>query len=136
MTRDEITLVQNSFAMLAPITGQVAEIFYIRLFKLDPSLKPLFKGDIRQQGRLLMKMLGTAVGNLHQVEAIVPAVRALGQRHVGYGVQPAHYATVGTALLATLQASLGTAFTPETRAAWTTVYTLVADQMQVREESV
>ncbi len=136
MTRDEITLVQNSFAMLAPITGQVAEIFYIRLFKLDPSLKPLFKGDIRQQGRLLMKMIGTAVANLHQLETIIPAVQALGQRHAGYGVQPAHYATVGTALLATLQASLGTAFTAETRAAWTSAYTVIADQMQAGVASV
>lgn len=130
MTRDDIALVQASFAMLEPISGQVAEIFYIRLFRLDPSLKPLFKGDMRQQGRLLMKMIGTAVSNLHQLETIVPAVQALGKRHAGYGVQPAHYATFATALLATLQAGLGTAFTPETRAAWTTAYAILAEQMQ------
>ncbi len=130
MTRDEIALVQASFAMVEPISGQAAEIFYNRLFKLDPSLKPLFKGDIRQQGRLLMKMLGTAVNGLDRLEAIVPAVQALGKRHAGYGVQPAHYATVAEALLWTLQAGLGTAFTPETKAAWVAAYTILAEQMQ------
>ena len=90
-----------------PIADTAAELFYGKLFSLDPSLKPLFKGDIKQQGRKLMSMIGTAVSGLTRLEQIVPAVQALGVRHAGYGVQPAHYGTVATALLWTLEQGLG-----------------------------
>lgn len=130
MTPEEIARVQGSFAMIAPIAQDAAGMFYHRLFVLDPALKPLFKGDLKAQGRKLMAMIGTAVGALDRLETIVPAVREMGRRHATYGVLPAHYATVGEALLWTLQGGLGTAFTPETRAAWTTCYTLLAAEMQ------
>src|SRR5580658_6632272 len=102
MTSETQTLVRDSFAKVAPIAPQAAALFYDRLFALDPSLKPLFKGDMTEQGRLLMAMIGTAVANLNRLETIVPAVQELGRRHATYGVQPAHYDTVGSALLWTL----------------------------------
>jgi hemoglobin-like flavoprotein len=50
------------------------------------TLKPLFKGDMAEQGRRLIKMIGTAVANLDKLETIVPAVEDLGRRHATYGV--------------------------------------------------
>lgn len=47
---------------------------------------------------------GQGIDNL---EPLIPALEALGRRHAGYGVQPKHNATVGQALLDTLQAGLG-----------------------------
>jgi hemoglobin-like flavoprotein len=105
-------------------------MFYARLFVLDPSLRPLFKGDMAEQGRKLMTMIGTAIANLHRLDSIVPAVRDLGRRHGGYGVQPAHYNTVATALLWTLEQGLGDEFTPATRDAWVECYTVLARTMQ------
>lgn len=115
---------------MVPIKDKAAELFYGRLFELDPSLKPLFKGDMAQQGRKLMTMIGTAVSGLTRLDQIVPAVRDLGRRHVGYGVKDAHYATVGAALLWALETGLGPAFTPEVKAAWATTYGTLAGVMK------
>ena len=121
---------KNSFAEIVPIASQAAALFYDRLFVLDPSLKPLFKGDMTEQGRKLMAMIGTAVANLGKLEIIVPAVQDLGRRHATYGVQPAHYSTVASALLWTLGQGLGDAFTQPVEAAWTEAYTILATVMK------
>lgn len=130
MTPEEIKLVQSTWAQVVPIKEQAAELFYGKLFEMDPSLKPLFKGDMTMQGQKLMAMIGTAVGGLTQPETIIPAVQDLGRRHVGYGVKDAHYDTVGAALLWTLETGLGPAFTPETKQAWAKTYDLVATVMK------
>ena len=130
MTPKQIELVQVTWKKVLPIADTAAELFYGKLFSLDPSLKPLFKGDIKQQGRKLMSMIGTAVSGLTRLEQIVPAVQALGVRHAGYGVQPAHYGTVATALLWTLEQGLGDLFTPEVKDSWVSAYTLLAATMQ------
>lgn len=122
-------LVQNTFAKVEPIAEAVAEMFYNRLFEIDPSLRELFKGDMKEQGRKLMDILKVAVNGLDNLDKIVPVVEALGQRHAEFGVQDAHYATVAQALLWTLEQGLKDDFTPEVKDAWTNVYTLLAETM-------
>ncbi len=130
MTPDQIVLIKNSWAQVAPISAQAAELFYTRLFELDPSLRPLFNGDMEVQGQKLMRMIGVAVNGLDRLPDIVPAVQELGVRHVAYGVKDEHYDTVGAALLWTLKTGLGDAFTEATREAWSEVYGLLADTMK------
>ncbi|MCI0395955.1 MAG: globin domain-containing protein [Chloroflexi bacterium] len=130
MDTRQITLVQSSFAMVAPIADQAADLFYARLFQLDPSLRGLFPSDMREQKGKLMHMLAVAVRGLNRIDELVPAVQLLGRRHAGYGVKPEHYATVGAALLWTLEQGLGEAFTQEVWEAWVAVYTLLANTMQ------
>jgi hemoglobin-like flavoprotein len=130
MTPEQKTLVQESFKKVVPISDQAAALFYGRLFELDPALKPLFKGDMTQQGRLLMAMIGTAVGGLDDLGAIVPAVQALGARHKKYGVADKDYDTVAAALLWTLEKGLGVAFTPSVKEAWVAVYGVLAGTMK------
>ena len=130
MTPENQNLVRDSFAKVGPIAPQAAAMFYDRLFILDPSLKPLFKGDMTEQGRKLMAMIGTAVAHLDKLETIVPAVQDLGRRHATYGVKPAHYETVGAALIWTLGQGLGDDFTPLVKAAWTEVYTVLSTVMK------
>jgi hemoglobin-like flavoprotein len=130
MTPESQNLVRDSFAKIEPLAAQAAAIFYDRLFVLDPSLKPLFKSDMTEQGRMLMAMIGAAVANLGNLEAIIPAVQDLGRRHATYGVEPRHYATVGAALLWTLEQGLGDAFTQPVKAAWMEAYTVLSAVMQ------
>lgn len=130
MTPESVALVESSFEKVKPIAEQAAALFYGKLFELDPSLKPLFKGDMVEQGRKLMATLAFAVGGLRTPEKIIGAVEDLGKRHVGYGVKDSHYDTVGAALPWTLEQGLGPAFTPETKAAWTETYTLLAGVMK------
>jgi hemoglobin-like flavoprotein len=98
---------------------------------LDPSLRPLFKGEMTKQGQMLMSMIGAAVGGLRNLEKLAPVVRQLGARHAGYGVRTEHYATVGSALLWTLEEGLGEKFTPQVRDAWAAAYDLLTEVMQL-----
>jgi hemoglobin-like flavoprotein len=130
MTPEQKILVQQSFEQVVPIRDTAATLFYARLFELDPALKPLFKGDMTQQGRLLMTMIGTAVRGLDDLGALRSAVRALGVRHTAYGVSAKDYDTVAAALLWTLEQGLGEAFSPATRAAWIALYGMLAGTMK------
>lgn len=130
MTPEDIKLIQESWAKVLPISETAAELFYGKLFELDPEVKSMFKGDMKEQGRKLMAILNTAVNSLTNLEAIVPALQDMGKRHVDYGVKDEDYDTVGEALIWTLGAGLKDDFTEETKAAWIAVYTLVADTMK------
>ena len=130
MNQQQIEIVQRTFDMAAPMADEVATCFYTRLFELDPGLRPMFRGDMKQQGQKLMTVLALAVRGLSKPETIIEAVRRLGQRHAGYGVQPQHYTTVGEALLGTLAELFGPAFNDEVRQAWTSAYVLLATIMQ------
>jgi hemoglobin-like flavoprotein len=129
MTPEQITRVQDSWQQVEGIADQAAALFYQRLFSQDPALKPLFKGNMEEQGRKLMSMIGVAVKGLDRLDSIVPAVQKLGERHKGYGVKPEDYNTVGQALLWTLDQGLGDAFDAETESAWAAAYTLLASTM-------
>ena len=115
---------------MLPIRDLAAELFYAKLFELDPSLKALFKGDIKAQGARLMTMIGVAVANLDRPEILMPVLKGLGTRHGGYGVKDHHYDTVAAALLDALQRGLGDAFTPQVKAAWIVVYGVLAGTMK------
>jgi hemoglobin-like flavoprotein len=131
MTPEQVKLVQESFEKVKPISDAAAEMFYAKLFELDPELKPLFSSsDMKAQGNKLMTMIGIAVAGLSNLESIVSAVEDLGKRHVGYGVLDSHYDTVGAALLWTLEQGLGDDFTPEVKEAWATVYGILANTMK------
>lgn len=130
LTNEEIHMVQSSWDKCIPIADKAAELFYGRLFELDPSLQHLFKGDMKEQGKKLMTMITVAVRGLSDLDKIVGAVKDLGVRHVGYGVKEEHYDTVGSALLWTLGQGLGDDFTPELEDAWTRVYQLLAGTMK------
>ena len=129
MTPQQIELVQTSFKKVVPIAGTAADLFYGRLFEIAPEVRPMFPQDMKEQKVKLMAMLGTAVTNLHKLDEILPAVKALGERHKGYGVTAAQYAPVGAALLWTLEQGLGPDFTPEVKEAWTETYTALAGLM-------
>jgi len=130
MTPEQIKLVQDSWEKVVPISETAAELFYGKLFELDPSVRSMFKGDMKEQGRKLMAILNTAVNALTKLDTIVPAVQDMGRRHVDYGVKDEHYDTVGEALIWTLGAGLKDDFTEETKDAWVAVYTLVANTMK------
>lgn len=135
MTNEQIKLVQDSFRQVAPIAETAAQLFYARLFELDPDLELLFKGNLTEQGRKLMQMLGLAVSSLDRMEQLLPVVRSLGTRHVSYGVRDKDYDTVGQALLWTLRKGLGESFTPDVEAAWSNVYATLASEMQSGAET-
>ena len=94
MTPEQIAQVQQSFAKVAPIADEAAGLFYNRLFEIAPELRPLFRGNMAEQGRKLMATLAIVVNGLDKLETILPAASALAKRHISYGTQPGHYPVV------------------------------------------
>lgn len=130
ITARQITLVQDSFARVAPIADQAAEIFYNKLFEYDPSLRKLFKGDMSEQGRKLMATLGVAVKSLTDLNSLVPVLQKLADRHIDYGVKAEDYTPVGNALLYALKQGLGDEFSPDVREAWVETFRIVSQTMK------
>lgn len=131
MNNEEKKLVKESWKKVIPIADQAAQMFYDRLFKTDPTTVPLFRAsDLSEQRKKLIQALALVVKGLDNLESIVPIVADLGRRHVAYGVTERHYDSVGAALLWTLEQGLGPDWTPKTKAAWTTAYTLLSNVMR------
>ena len=130
MTPKQIELVQGTWRQVLPVADDAAQLFYTRLFDLDPSLQELFRGDMKEQGRRLMAMIGFAVNGLSRLDSLLPGLQALGQRHSGYGVRDEHYDTVATALLWTLGKGLGASFTLEVKEAWIAAYGVLSSAMK------
>jgi hemoglobin-like flavoprotein len=129
MTPDQVQLVQQSFAKVAPISEQAATIFYDRLFEVAPSVRAMFPDDMTEQRKKLMATLAIVVGGLSNLEAVLPAASALAKRHVNYGARPEHYPVVGGVLLFTLEKGLGEGWTPPVAAAWTAAYGTLSTYM-------
>jgi hemoglobin-like flavoprotein len=130
MNENQIELIIESFDRIEPVADSASMLFYQRLFELDPSLRDMFDDHMGEQQRKFIDTLRAAVLGIPYPESLVPLLHDLGKRHATYGVQPAHYATVGAALLWTLQQYLGEDYTPEVAAAWEAAYALIAETMQ------
>jgi hemoglobin-like flavoprotein len=129
MTPRQIELVKSSFGKITPFKDQAAELFYCRLFELDPSLRLMFRSDMNEQKQKLMTAIALVVAGLDKMETILPTVRTLGRRHKDYGVQKKHYEVVGTALIWTLEIGLASSWNQETAEAWKTAYGALAAAM-------
>jgi len=130
MTPRQVELIRTSWTAVEPIADVAATLFYDHLFEADPAIRRMFRStDMAAQKKNLIQTLTVVVRSLDRLEQIVPAVQALGRRHGGYGVRPAHYDMVGAALLWTLEQGLGEAFTPELGEAWAEAYSILATVM-------
>ena len=137
MTPEQIALVCTTWNMLAPNASAAAELFYDRLFKLDPGLRRLFAGtDWNSQRSKLVSAINFAVSSLKQPEQLLPILTDLGARHATYGVKDADYETVGRALIDTLAQGLDESWSADAEEAWKEVYGIVAKTMRDAQRTV
>jgi len=130
MNKRQIELVQSSFERVKPMANLAGETFYKRFFEVAPQVRHIFRNDMKKQAAMFMSILGLAVGSLHDLDKIIPTIRALGERHTGYGTEFEHFNVFGECLLWTLEQVFGDEFTPELMEAWTAAYMTLADTMQ------
>jgi hemoglobin-like flavoprotein len=130
LTERDIEIVQRDWRKVEVMADTAATLLYERLFELDPSVRLLFKTDMAEQKVKLLRTIGASVYGLSNPDVLLPIIRFLGHKHVRFGVTREHYDHVGDALLWTLRQGLGPAFTPESEAAWTNFYGLIADTMR------
>lgn len=129
MTPEQVKLVQQSFAKVAPLSDQVAILFYDRLFEIAPQVRAMFPPDMTEQRRKLMATLAIVVNGLSDLGSILPAVSSLATRHVAYGARAEHYPVVGSALLWTLEQGLGKDWTAEVEDVWAAAYATLSGFM-------
>jgi hemoglobin-like flavoprotein len=131
MSPEEKATLRTTWAMVAPISDAAANLFYDRLFVLDPSLRPMFaNADMKEQRRKLMQAIAAVINGVDQLDMLVPTLQTLGRNHARYGVIDRHYETVGAALLWALEQGLKGAWTPAAKSAWIAAYTTVATVMR------
>jgi methyl-accepting chemotaxis protein len=126
----DLETLETTFDLVAPRGDELMDIFYARLFAAAPSVKPLFDGtDLRRQKAMLLSALVLVRKSLRDMDAMVPTLRELGARHVGYGAKPEHYLVVGEVLIASLAEVAGRAWRPEHQLAWAAAFAVIADVM-------
>jgi len=130
MNKRELERVQVSWEKVAPNADKFVQLFYNKLFELDPQLQSLFKRSMRMQGRKIMSMFSSAVEYMGHTEKVLPPLIAAGKRHIQYGVADKDYETVRQALMQTMSEALGEEFDSETRLAWELAYNSIQDIMK------
>jgi hemoglobin-like flavoprotein len=130
LTNEQIILVKRSWRIFRGISpAVVGDLFYSKLFADNPALRKMFPGDMQQQYQKLIDMLNAVVSRLDKPDELTEEIAAMAHRHADYGVRPAHYKLVGTALLWTLQKGMGRDWNDDVKNAWATCYNLLAGTM-------
>jgi hemoglobin-like flavoprotein len=129
VTPEQIALVEETIAVLAPSLDDVADEFYRRLFAADPAVRKLFTTDLATQRTKFAAELAEIMGALRHHDVFLERAETLGGNHRGYGVTAAHYRTVGVALLGALARALGEMWTTDVEDAWRLAYNLTAEAM-------
>lgn len=130
MTTEQINLIKRSWLIFRGIDPLLAgDLFYTRLFASNPSLRKMFPEDMKGQYVKLVDTLTVVVSRLESLETLTEEINAMAQRHVEYGVKPEHYNQVGTALLWTLEKTLGIEYSNEIKDAWLLAYTTLSETM-------
>lgn len=126
----DLNALETSFDLVAPRGDELMELFYSRLFETAPAVIPLFAGaDMIRQRQMLLGALVLLRRSLRNLDAVVPALRAMGARHVGYGAQPEHYVVVGSTLIGAMAELAGEDWRPVYTEAWSVAFSLVASTM-------
>ena len=129
MNVEQVELIRRSLIQVHPLADQIAASFYARLFEVTPHLRKLFSGDMTRQGAMLMTSLELAVSSLDEPASILPAVQALGERHLSYGVKSEYYPLAREAYLWALEKHLGENFTPALKDAWAVAFDALTQAM-------
>ncbi|PJN95188.1 hemin receptor [Amaricoccus sp. HAR-UPW-R2A-40] len=129
LSEREADLIRASFRAIAADAPNAAGAFYGHLFEIAPHTRRMFVKDVNRQGAKLVATLGFVVAEMDAWVNVAPLVEELALRHLAYGVLPDDYRLVGLALQAMLSATLGSACTSETSAAWARLYDALQSQM-------
>ncbi len=135
MDSRQIRLVQESFEKMAPRADAISLRFYEHLFRIDPTMRPLFRADMESQSRKFMAMVRVTVRGLDRLEKLHPALVEMGARHIAYGVEASHYEPMKQALLLAFREEMGAEFTAEIEQAWSAAYDVMAEAMLSAERA-
>ena len=119
LTAAQKRLIRESFRKLEPALDLVGQLFYLKLFRLDPAFRARFAGDPKTQGRKFMAAVKLTIISLNHEDGLAPTLKLLGVRHRQLGIKVRDYRTMAKAWMWTLERSLEKSFTRETKDVWT-----------------
>jgi NAD(P)H-flavin reductase/hemoglobin-like flavoprotein len=120
---------QHSFSIVNAHGDEVPLYFYSHLFLAHPETRAMFPASMSALRDRFVGALLRILGNVHQIETVVPYLQQLGRDHRKYGVRAEHFPVVGASLLATLEHFLDEEWNDELAADWAAAYELVAKVM-------
>ncbi|MEL7005751.1 MAG: globin domain-containing protein [Bacteroidota bacterium] len=129
MKKEEIELMKSSWGWVLQNKADAGKLFYENLFKVAPTVRPLFDNDISNQATKLVSTVTFVVQHLNDFSLIKEQIRELGRKHKGYGAKPEYYPIVAEQLIYTIKQGMGDRFTPETEAAWNKGLSTIAQSM-------
>jgi hemoglobin-like flavoprotein len=125
LTAAQKRLIRESFLKLEPALDLVGQLFFLKLFRLDPALRGRFAGDPQTQSRKFMAAVKLTIISLKHEDGLAPTLKLLGVRQRQLGIKLRDYRTMAKSLMWTLERSLERSFTRETKDAWTTLLTQI-----------
>ena len=129
LRKEQICLLRKTFAEVERRGERAIDLFYDNLFEANPELRPMFSSSRQRQSRKFLQSLRLIVNSLDEPERSIAVLEQLGERHRGYGVQPAHYEVAGSVLIATLADLFGDEFTHPVRDAWQSAFGMISSVM-------
>lgn len=129
LTDEQKRLIQKSYAEIDRQNSNFAAIFYDCLFAMAPLIRPMFKSERPVFEYHFNELISTAATKVFQFEEIKPRLVVLGQKHRGYGVTPAQFDVVRSALMLSIQDCLRDACNPAIEQAWSCYYDEIAKVM-------
>ena len=118
LTDEQITLIRDSYARVLPEAERVSDLFYKDLFERAPSLQPLFKNAMSEQGMRFMTALKAVVAHLDDPVGLEAEATRLGESHAPFKIRPESYREMEESLVDTLAHALGDKFTNPVELAW------------------
>lgn len=121
LTAKQKGLIRDSFRRIEPALELVGRLFYLRLFRIDASLRARFDGPVEVQARKFAAAMKLGMISLKHKDGLGSVLKLLGARHRQLGIKSRHYRSMTRALIRTLEQSLEESFTRETKDAWNTL---------------
>lgn len=125
-----IEIIKSTVPALKEHGVEITKTFYKRMFENNPEVMPLFNMDRQASGeqpKALAMTILAAAQNVDNLEAIMPVVNKIGERHCDCNIKPEHYPIVGKNLLIAIKEVLGDAATDEVIEAWGKTYGVIAE---------
>lgn len=129
LSDDQLHLIEESFFLIDAMSDQAADLFYQRLFEVDPSLVSSFSGDLTDLKLRFITALKNLVTGVRKPDQLPHFANDFGRLHADYGVTDEHYVHFAEALMWMLDQLLGDELTEEMRRAWTGLYSFVVTSL-------
>ncbi len=126
MEQAMIERLESSFNLLAPRGPELVDRFYAHLFSKHPALRPMFPSDMGEQKKKLLGSLALVIENIRKTEKLEQPLMDMGERHVGYGTEAAHYAVVCDTLVSVMAEMAGEAWNDQLTQDWNGALDFVA----------